>query len=86
MTKTDLMISHLARGSANAATLAMQAQLPNSGRVYALLKTNIERGRVLLRNGRYRLNPDWDEQMQSELRDARILLERAGYRVTRGAA
>jgi hypothetical protein len=87
MTKTDRLIAYISsHGPTPAARLAEVADLPNSGRVYALLKTYIESGRVAHIRGRYAISPDWDESAASELRDARILLERAGYRIVRDVA
>jgi hypothetical protein len=59
------------------------ADLPDSGRVSALLKGRIRSGEVERIDRRWRINPDWDDMMASEIRDARIILERAGYRVAK---
>lgn len=80
--RVQRMLNHMARyGMASAERLAQVAQLPNSGRVSALLKSRIRSGEVERYGRNWRINPDWDEEMASELRDARILLERAGWTV-----
>ena len=82
MTKTEALIEHLRdNGPTRAHRLASIIGLPNSGRVAALLSTRRDRGQVELENGRWRLNPYWDDVVASELRDAQIVLERAGYTV-----
>jgi len=82
MIKTEALIEHLrANGPTRAHRLAAIVGLPNSGRVAALLSTRRDRGEVELENGRWQLNPDWDDIIASEIRDAQIILERAGYTV-----
>lgn len=82
MTKTDALIDHLQQnGPASSSALAAAIGLPNTGRVSALLSTRRDRGQIEFENGRWMLNPDWDDILASELRDAQIILERAGYRV-----
>lgn len=82
MTKTDEALAHLREhGPATAAQIASAVGLPNSGRVSALLKARIESGQVEYEAGKWQLNPDWDDMAASDLRDAVIILERAGYTV-----
>jgi hypothetical protein len=82
MSRVSTMLGHLRRfGATQASVLAAVAGLPDSGRVSALLKARIERGQIEKAGNKWQLNPDWTEEMAAELRDARIILERAGYRV-----
>ena len=82
MNRVEKMIAHMQRfGASRSKTLAAVCGLPDSGRVSALLKSRIQKGQVEKIDDRWRLNPDYNEWQNSDLRDARILLERAGYRV-----
>jgi hypothetical protein len=84
MNLTDTMLDYMDKhGPTPSAVLAHVAGLPDSGRVTALLKTRIHSGQVERVENGWAINPEWDEMMKSELRDARIILERAGYRVER---
>lgn len=81
---TERLLDHLRnQGASTAAQLARAAGLSDSGRVSAVLKTRIKSGMVIRTGKRWKLNPEWDDIVESELRDARILLERAGYRVVK---
>lgn len=73
-------------GPKTARQLASMVGLADSGRVSALLAARRRSGEVELVGGHWLINPDWDDCVASELRDARILLERAGYLVTMPAS
>lgn len=73
-----------AQGPLTGANIATQLEFERTELVGALLKNDIRKGRVEHVGGRYRLVDDWDEHLQSELRDAAALLRRNGYTVTRG--
>lgn len=84
MTKTNALVEYLRQhGPTAAAKLAKETGLPDSGRVTALLKARIQSGQVERSGKRWALNEDWDDLLASDLRDARIMLERAGYTVVR---
>jgi hypothetical protein len=82
MTRVAKMVDYLKeRGPCTAARLAQIARLPNSGRVSALLKARIQAGQIERTGSCWMINPDYSDAKAAELRDARIILERAGYRV-----
>lgn len=82
MSRVATMVNHLkVRGPCTAARLAEIAGLPNSGRVYALLKARIQAGEIQRMGSCWMVNPDYSDEMASELRNARMVLERAGYQV-----
>jgi hypothetical protein len=82
MTRVSKMVDYLKRrGPCTSARLAEIAELPNSGRVYALLKARIQSGQIERVGSCWMINPDYSDEKASELRDARIILERAGYSV-----
>jgi hypothetical protein len=49
--------------------------------VSALLKARIQAGQIERTGSCWMINPDYSDAKAAELRDARIILERAGYRV-----
>lgn len=71
-------------GPANSATLAMEADVPSCALVGALLKGDIARGSVVRDGARYVWNGDWDQHATKQIRQAKALLKRHGYIVTRG--
>jgi len=80
--KTDRLREYLrTQGSATAIDLALEADLASTGLVGALLKVDLERGRVEFRAGRYTYNHEFDEAMDAEIRKAMALLKRHGYKV-----
>ena len=65
----------------SAAEIAFDLDLPSSCTVWLLMKYDMQKGRVLLADGRYTWNHDYDTQEAQELRDAVKLLKRHGYQV-----
>lgn len=61
----------------------MDTEFPNFGAhlVWLLMKYDISKGRVLLRNGRYSYNHDYDTAEASAIRAAENLLKRNGYQI-----
>ncbi len=81
--KTQTMRQYLQRhGPTNSVTLALEAELGNTGLVSALLKSDIERGSVYRRGDKWAWNDDWSAARHEALREAAALLRRAGYTVT----
>ncbi len=80
--KTQAMRAYLKeRGSATSAELAIEADLDRASLVGALLKTDIKRGGVQYRAGRYHWNEEQDQELAQQLRDAAALLRKHGWRV-----
>jgi hypothetical protein len=67
-------------GALPARALAKHLDLP-SGRIGALAKHDITRGRITFSDGLYRLTPGWDERESRRLQQAAQLLRRYGYSV-----
>jgi len=65
----------------SAAEIAFDLDLPSSCTVWLLMKYDMQKGRVLLADGRYTWNHEYDTLEAEELRDAVNLLKRAGYQV-----
>lgn len=68
-------------GRCSARTLADKVGLENSALVGALLKHDIELGRVKYFDGAYELDPDFDMSDRAEIAAAIALLQRHGYKV-----
>lgn len=68
-------------GPKNALAIAVILELPDSGRVAALLKGDMAKGLVRLVDGRYDINPDYDAQLLRDLNQAAALLRRHGWKV-----
>lgn len=82
--KTERMRQYLrTQGPANSHTLAMEADVPSCGLVAALLKNDLHKGSVFKRGNHYHWNPQWDEQIQAQIQQAKTLLRRHGYAVQR---
>lgn len=64
-----------------AAEIAYDLDLPTSCTVWLLMKYDMQKGRVLLADGHYRWNHEYDRQEAEELRAAVKLLKKAGYQV-----
>jgi hypothetical protein len=80
--KTDALRSTLrAYGRATSAELAQTHGLPNTARVGALLKGDLEIGRVEYSGGAYFWNAQFDESMRQEVKRAASLLRAQGYQV-----
>ena len=82
-TRTD-SIRELLRKAArplSAAEIAFDLDLPSSCTVWLLMKYDMQKGRVLLADGRYTWNHDYDTLEAQELRDAVKLLVHHGYKV-----
>lgn len=80
--KTQRMLDFIkANRSANAAELAIEAELHKTGLVNALLKSAINKGQVDLIDGRYCLNTSYNASLQTSLLDAAQLLRRHGWQV-----
>jgi hypothetical protein len=83
-TKTEALRAYLREvGRATAADLAMEADLANTGLVWALLKGDIAKGAVERRANQYIWNFDFDEEKQRDISEAIHLLKSAGYSVTK---
>lgn len=82
-TRTDSIRDLLREASRplTAAEIAFDLDLPSSCTVWLLMKYDMQKGRVLLSDGLYRWNHDYDRQEAEELREAIKLLKRHGYRV-----
>jgi hypothetical protein len=79
-TKTQTMRRYLqCHGPANSVTLALEAELENTGLVSALLKGDIERGSVYRHGDKWAWNDEWSAAREQALRDAAALLRHAGY-------
>lgn len=85
-TKTERLRSYLRKhGRATAADLAIEADLDNTGLVWALLKGDIAKGAVEMQGGHYTWNDEYDDQEQQELKAAMRRLRAAGFVVVRRA-
>lgn len=85
--KTERMRQYLREhGPTTSAVLAMECDVPTCALVGALLKGDLARGSVSRSGDRYAWDSMWDEHLAAELRDARALLVRHGYRVTKESA
>lgn len=71
-------------GPATAVDLANLVDLPNTGRVYALLKADIARGSVYRVGHFYHWNPQFDADLQQRLQAAVTLLRANGFSVSKG--
>ena len=58
-------------------------EFPNFGThlVWLLMKYDMQKGRVILEDGRYRWNHEYDSQESEELRNAVKLLKKHGYKI-----
>jgi len=82
MTRTEAIRDLLrTSGPKNALAIAVILELPDSGRVAALLKEDLRKGAVRLVDGRYEINPDYDAQLLRDLNQAAALLRRHGWKV-----
>lgn len=82
MGKTERMRAYLREvGSANAATLADEADVPQTALVSALLKADLIKGSVFRRGHTYHWNPLFDAQHHQRIADAVRLLRANGYQV-----
>jgi hypothetical protein len=82
MTHTEAIRDLLRKsGPKNALAIAVILDLPDSGRVAALLKGDLRKGSVQLVGGRYQINDDYDAQLARELSQAAALLRRHGWGV-----
>lgn len=83
-TKTERLRTYLRqKGRATAADLAIEADLDNTGLVWALLKGDIAKG-AIERNGlHYTWNEAYDDQEHEELKAAIRRVRAAGYLVSR---
>lgn len=83
VTRTDSIRDLLRESSRplSAAEIAYDLDLPSSCTVWLLMKYDMQKGRVLLADGRYTWNHDYDTMEAQELRDAVKLLRRYGYTV-----
>jgi hypothetical protein len=82
ITKTDRLRNYLREhGEASSADLAIEADLPGSAQVGAMLKNDLAKGAVRKTARGYAWNYEFDDQVQVNLREAVALLRRHGYRV-----
>ena len=86
MSKTDTIRCLIKSSSRplSAAEIAFDMdEFPNFGAhlVWLLMKYDMQKGRVILTDGRYRWNHEYDSQEAEELRDAVKLLKKHGYQV-----
>lgn len=72
--------------TANEIAWDMADHFPNFGShlVWLLMKYDMQKGRVILEDGKYRWNVDYDTAEAKSIRDAVQLLRKHGYRVTGG--
>jgi hypothetical protein len=81
-TKTDRIRQYLrAHGEASSADLAIEADVPSSAQVGALLKNDLAKGAIRKSARGYAWNYEFDDQVHVQLREAAALLRRHGYRV-----
>lgn len=86
-TKTERMRNYLRQhGSASAATLADEADVPQTALVAALLKGDMARGSVFYRGKQYHWNHQFDAELHEQLSKAAALLRAHGYTVTKPQA
>lgn len=78
---TDKIRAMLQRGPATAREIANACDLKGSGFVGALLRHDVQKGKVFLSDGLYSWNYDYDDQEEEELRDAVKLLKKHGFKV-----
>ncbi|WP_265281297.1 hypothetical protein [Verminephrobacter aporrectodeae] len=77
------MVKH--QGPVKGAQIAIALDVPgNSGRVHALLKSDIQRGQISVAGGLFQWNWAYDAEQQRQLMDAASLLRKHGYKVTGG--
>lgn len=82
MSKTEAIRALLRAGPRTALSIAVELDIPEgSGRVAALLKGDLHKGSVVMVDGRYQINDDYDAQLQRELAQAAALLRRHGWSV-----
>ena len=82
MTRTEAIRDLLrTSGPHNALAIAVILELPDSGRVAALLKEDLRKGAVRLVDGRYEINDLFDARQRRELTQAAALLRRHGWKV-----
>lgn len=83
-TKTERLRSYLRKhGRSTAADLAIEADLDNTGLVWALLKGDIAKGAVERDGQHYTWNEAYDDQDHQELKAALRKVRAAGYVVTK---
>lgn len=70
-------------GPMSAAAICMEVEYPNTGLVSASLKYDVASGRITFFDGKYELNPAWDEDLHRRINGAKTLLKRHGFSVTR---
>ena len=86
-TKTELMRRYLRQhGWANSHTLAIEADVPQVALVGALLKGDLLRGSVIRQGNGYAWNTHYDAQTAVQIQQAKALLRRHGYVITRKVA
>lgn len=76
-------------GPVSAARIALELDVPGDvGRVYALLKADIQRGQIHFAGGTYQWSESYDRELDAQLKAAARLLRRHGFSVVklRGAA
>jgi hypothetical protein len=83
ISKVERMRRALREGktSMTAADLAKAGELKSTPLVYALLRPDVDRGRVVLLDGRYAWNEHYDVKLETDVRAAIVLLRSNGYRV-----
>lgn len=87
ISKTERIRTYLREvGPAVSAVLAEEADVPSCALVGALLKGDLARGSVVKLGERYAWNPEWDQKTDAAIRQAKSLLKRHGYTVTKGSA
>lgn len=80
-TKTGRIRQLLERGPMRAVEICMEVELPDTGRVYALLKNDLRSGRISFHDGRFAISDSFDVALQRQLDEAARLLRRHGYAV-----
>jgi hypothetical protein len=82
-TKTDSIRDLLREATRpmTAAEIAYDLDLPSSCTVWLLMKYDMQKGRVMLSDGTYRWNREYDQEEAIAIQAAVKLLKRAGYQV-----
>jgi hypothetical protein len=87
ISKTERMREYLRQhGPTTAMDLAMEADVPSSALVGALLKGDLARGSVYKVGNRYHWCHQFDLELHKRLKDAAALLRAHGYMVKNGAS
>lgn len=85
LSKTGAMRAYLQEhGKATVADLAIEADLENTGLVYALLKADIAKGAIERQGNHYVWIESYDDDRRKDIAAAIRLLKSSGYSVRKG--